>query len=353
MSFNLVNGDLLKADVDAIVNTVNCVGVMGKGIALQFRQKWPENYTAYKKECDAGAMRTGRMFVYGLGTLAGRPHYIINFPTKEHWKGKSQLSFITAGLVDLVRVIQDLKIQSIAIPPLGCGNGGLDWNIVRPLIKQALEALGDEVKVYVFEPVGAPKAEKLAVRTQKPKMTPGRAILIKLLSLYREMEYSLSKIEVQKLCYFAQEAGEPLRLKFEKNQYGPYAQNLRHVLTLIDGHYLSGVGDHDTSTPEIHLKEGALAEADVFLQDRPESNERLNRVAALIEGFETPFGMELLATVHWVAKRECPSDDVRCIVNGVHNWERSQPSWNERKRSIMTDAQIQIAVERLKSQKWI
>ena len=138
-------------------------------------------------------------------------------------------------------------------------------------------------------------------------MTPGRAILIKLIALYRELEYSLSKIEVQKLCYLAQCAGEPLKLDFEKNQFGPYAPKLRHVLTHIDGHYVQGVGDHDKAETELTLLPGAVDEANRFLLDHPDSLRRMEHVGQLIEGFETPYGMELLATVHWVATRMEPT----------------------------------------------
>jgi O-acetyl-ADP-ribose deacetylase (regulator of RNase III) len=128
---------LLKQDnVDAIVNTVNCVGVMGKGIALQFKNKWPANFTAYAAACKAGQVRPGRMLVFDSGGLV-KPNFIINFPTKDHWRGSSKIDFIRDGLVDLVAQVKRLRIRSIAVPPLGCGNGGLNWADVRPLIEAA------------------------------------------------------------------------------------------------------------------------------------------------------------------------------------------------------------------------
>lgn len=353
MSYTVTTGNLLKAEADAIVNTVNCVGVMGKGIALQFKKKWPENYKAYKKACDAGAVRPGTMHVHDLGELAGKPHFIINFPTKDHWRGKSQMAFVEDGLKDLVNVVKRMGIRSIAIPPLGCGNGGLEWSVVGPKIQAALASIADEVDVLAYAPAGAPKAADLVVRAEKPRMTAGRAVLIKLIALYRELEYSLSKIEVQKLCYFAQEAGEPLRLDYTKNQYGPYASKLRHVLNHIDGHYVEGVGDHDRAETELQLVKGAEAEADTFLQDHPDSCERMKRLGSLIEGFETPYGMELLATVHWVATRQCERDDFECILAGVRNWEPKKPEWNTRKASLMTEGQIRTALERLKTEGWL
>ena len=155
MSIALAHGDLLKQDdVDAIVNTVNCVGVMGKGIALQFRNKWPENFHAYEIACKAKKVRPGTMFVFDSGGLV-KPNFIINFPTKDHWRGKSSLKFIRAGMSDLVAHIRRLGIRSIAIPPLGCGNGGLHWDDVRPVIESAFVEL-PEVDVRLFPPDGAP-----------------------------------------------------------------------------------------------------------------------------------------------------------------------------------------------------
>lgn len=353
MSVTLTSGDLLKAEADAIVNTVNCVGIMGKGIALQFKKKWPENFKAYEKACRAGQVRPGKMFVHDLGRLAGKPYFIINFPTKDHWRGKSELSFIEDGLKDLVCVVEAHGIRSIAIPPLGCGNGGLDWEVVRPMIEKAFLPLKQSVEVLAYAPSGAPPATEMEVRTEKPRMTPGRAVLIKLIALYRELDYSLSKIEVQKLCYFAQCAGQPLKLNFEKNQYGPYASNLRHVLTHIDGHYVQGVGDHDSAETELTLLPGALEEAEKFLYDHADSHRRMERVGGLIEGFETPFGMELLATVHWVATRQCQGKGAECVMRGIEEWEPSQPKWNERKKELMTSSQVDIALRRLDEGGWL
>lgn len=147
-------GDLLKADTEALVNTVNTVGVMGKGIALQFKQAFPENFRAYKKACDAKQVQPGQMFTFATGNLFN-PRYIINFPTKRHWRDKSRLEDIKTGLRALVVEVQQLGIQSIAIPPLGCGNGGLDWSDVKPMITAAFASLPD-VRVFIFEPMGAP-----------------------------------------------------------------------------------------------------------------------------------------------------------------------------------------------------
>ena len=177
MTINSVMGNLLQQhDADAIVNTVNCVGVMGKGIALQFKKKWPDNFNAYAKACKADEVKLGHMFVFDLGGLA-TPRFIINFPTKGHWRSASRLQDIDSGLKDLAQQIQSLGIRSIAIPPLGCGNGGLDWDEVKPLIAKHLSGI-DSLDVRLFEPTDSIKATSLVTNSAKPKMTAGRAAIL-------------------------------------------------------------------------------------------------------------------------------------------------------------------------------
>lgn len=152
-------GDLLAEDAEALVNTVNCVGFMGRGIALRFKKAFPANFKAYEAACRRGEVRPGRMFVFETKQLAN-PRYVINFPTKRHWRGKSRLSDIDVGLEALVGEIRSRGIRSIAVPPLGSGLGGLNWTDVRPRIERALGPLPD-TRVVVFEPKGAPAATKM------------------------------------------------------------------------------------------------------------------------------------------------------------------------------------------------
>ncbi len=346
MAFKITQGDLLRQDdVDAIVNTVNCVGVMGKGIALQFKNKWPENNRAYELACKQKQVRPGRMFVFDSGGLV-KPNYIINFPTKDHWRGKSRIEFIRDGLVDLVKQVKRLGIRSIAIPPLGCGNGGLDWDEVRPLIEQAFDDLPD-VEVRLFEPAGAPDPKSMEVRTSRPRMTAGRAAILKVLDTYRTLEYGLSRIEVQKLAYFLQEAGENLKLSFVKNQYGPYSEELRHALNRMEGHFIRGLGDGVVEA-EIEPLEDALSEAEEFIAASGHAKlaQHVERVASLIDGFQSPYGMELLATVHWVATHEPDVNTLDQAIIAVH-------SWNTRKATIMQPAHVRAAWDRLTEQGWV
>ena len=346
MTIEITQGDLLKQDdVDAIVNTVNCVGVMGKGIALQFKNKWPSNFNAYETACKAKRVRPGSMFIFDSGGLV-KPNYIVNFPTKDHWRGKSQIEFIQDGLADLVAQIKSLGIKSIAIPPLGCGNGGLDWSEVRPLIEQAFANLPD-VQVRLFEPAGAPSPKSMEVRTARPKMTAGRAAILQVLDTYRALEYGLSRIEVQKLAYFLQEAGENLKLSFVKNQYGPYSDELRHALNRMEGHFIRGLGDGVVEA-EIEPMTDALVEAQAFIATNGYAglSQHVTRVANLIEGFQTPYGMELLATVHWVATREPNIRTPEQALSAVC-------AWNERKAKVMQPTHVRAAWDRLVEQRWL
>jgi O-acetyl-ADP-ribose deacetylase (regulator of RNase III) len=322
---------------------VNCVGVMGKGIALQFKNKWPENFVAYKAACDAKQVRPGKMMVFDAGAYA-QPHYIINFPTKDHWRGNSRLEYIRDGLVDLVAKVKELGIKSLAMPPLGCGNGGLDWADVRPMIEQAFAALSD-VELRLFEPGDAPAAKAVEVRTERPRMTAGRAAMLKAIELYRELDYGLSKIEVQKLGYFLQAAGQPLQLSFEKHHYGPYSEQLRHALNRMEGHFIIGLGDGNVE-PEIEPVAEALAEAQDFIAHSGDQalQERLARVQRLIDGFQSPYGMELLATVHWVQKEGAKSSDEALAQIST---------WSDRKRALMQPEHVQAAWNRLAAEQWL
>ena len=344
MTVRIKSGDLLKEKSDAIVNTVNCVGVMGKGIALQFKQRWPRNFKEYEAASKRKEIKPGRMFIYDLGEWE-KPRYIINFPTKVHWRGSSKLEYIDEGLRDLVKQANRLGIKSISLPPLGCGNGGLDWDDVRELVFAAFKDQPD-ISVNLFEPKGAPPAREMVNRTAKPNMTPARAAIIKIISIYREMEYGLTKIEVQKLAYFLEKAGQPLNLEFVKHSSGPYSDKLRHVLKALDGHYIVGVGDF-AGESDIALLPGAVVEADEFIRNSGDEDlvNHVERVRNLIKGFETPYGMELLATVHWVATQEPNVRSVDDAISAVQNW-------NARKRAVLREDHIRLAWDRLKNEGW-
>ncbi len=338
-------GNLLEADAQALVNTVNCVGQMGKGIALQFKQAFPDNFHAYQKAVKAGLVRPGSMFVFETGRYLN-PQLIINFPTKRHWKGKSRLEDIRSGLLALVEEINRRNIRSIAIPPLGCGNGGLDWQIVEPLIRDALAPLSG-VDVILYPPTGAPAAQDMPVRTPRPDMTAARALFVQAIHQYQQSQYRLTLLEIHKLAYFLQVAGEPLKLRYTAGIYGPYADNLNKVLTRIEGHFTRGFDGSLKPDTELQLLPGAVEQSEQELDRHPASRSRLARVADLIAGFETPYGMELLSSVHWVATQgEAPATDAATAVQRIHDW-------NSRKRKMFPPLHIEVAWKRLQDDYWL
>ncbi len=337
-------GNIIESKSEALVNTVNCVGVMGKGIALQFKQAYPEVFKEYARACRASEIQPGRMQIVALGRFDG-PKYIINFPTKRHWRGPSHIEDIRAGLDALVEDVRRLGISSISLPPLGCGNGGLDWAVVRPLIESAFKGFED-VNVIVFEPNGAPEPEKVIVRTPRPTMTRARAMLVRLLRQYLLPGDTASLLEVQKLAYFVHETGELPGMTFAKQKYGPYAETLNHMLKDMEGHFTRGFGD-GSRTAHIRLMEGAIEEADALLENDMDAQKRLSNVSKLIEGFETPYGMELLATVHWIMTNETSSiADAEIISKHIREW-------SERKGNLFVPDHIRLAQQRLRDHQWL
>lgn len=345
----LTKGNILEANAEALVNTVNTKGIMGKGIALQFKKAFPDAFKAYKKACDTGELNIGKVHVFECVT--SQPRYIINFPTKDDWKKPSRIEYIQKGLDSLIEAVQKYKIHSIAIPALGCGQGALKWKDVFPLIQSAFEKTPD-VNVILYPPQEAPASTNMPNTTERPHMTIGRAMVLKLLKQYCVLGYELTFLEIQKLLYFLQEAGEPLKLRFEKYHYGPYADNVRHVLSRFEGHFTTGFGEGRSNprTP-IRILPQALDEIENYLKEHHaqinEYNARLDRVKKLIMGFESPLGMELLATIHWLVKHESVD------ANNQEEITHKIQSWNQHKKNAMKPAHIQIAMERLKQEHWI
>ncbi len=340
-------GDMFAfaAEAEALVNTVNCVGVMGRGIALQCKRAFPENFKAYAAACKRGEVQPGRMFIFETGQMTN-PRYIVNFPTKRHWRGKSRMEDIDAGLNALSKEIHSRGIRSLILPPLGSGLGGLDWSVVRPRIEATLRQFED-LTAIVYEPGGGPTDTKANPSTDVPRMTPARVVVVSLMDRYLHglLDPFVTLLEVHKLMYFMQVAGEPLRLRFTKGHYGPYATNLRHLFHAIEGHLVSGYADGvDSPGKPLELVPGALSDAQAFLTNRPAIQERLRRVFRLVEGFESPFGMELLATVHWVAREE-GAQSADEVAARTYAWAQHKARFSRR--------QVDIAREVLQAQSWI
>jgi len=347
-------GNILEADAEALVNTVNTVGVMGKGIALMFKEAFPQNFKKYEAACKRQEVQIGHMFVTERENFIG-PKWIINFPTKQHWRGGSKLEWIEAGLRDLKRVIAENGIHSVAIPPLGSGNGGLDWNDVRPKIEEAFSLLND-VRVLVYEPTN--EYQNVAKRSGVEKLTPARALVAELVRRYWILGIECSLLEVQKLAYFLERSIEksglqnPLDLRFEADKYGPYAPRLAHLLDGLDGSYLHcGKRLGDASPLDvIWFEDSKRDKVAAYLgsgEAKPYSP-ALEKTSQLIDGFESPLGMELIATIDWLIQRDKVKPERDAIKAALKEWAGG-PKAAERKQRLFEDRLIDLALQRLTS----
>jgi O-acetyl-ADP-ribose deacetylase (regulator of RNase III) len=347
-----IQGNLFDAQVDAVVNTVNTVGVMGKGIALMFKEKFPENYEAYAGACKRGEVKIGSMFVTRSPELAG-PRWIINFPTKKHWRQPSKLEWIAEGLKDLRKVIADKGIRSVAIPPLGSGNGRLEWPAVRTLIETALSGLAD-TEVIVYEPTA--KYQSVAKGRGAEKLTPARAIIAEMIRRYGLLGLECSILEVQKLAWLLtrvlHQSGlkDPLKLSFDANRYGPFAPQLTHLLNALDGSYLHCEKRVADASPfdAIHFDQEWKPRLLAYLttSDAAAYVEAINKTDELIDGFQSPLGMEALATVDWLLSREQAQASLAGIRQAIKSW-RGGPASAERKQRLFSDRLLQASLDRL------
>lgn len=345
-------GNLLNADVEAVVNTVNTVGVMGKGIALMFKEAFPMNFKEYKAACKRDEVEVGRMFVTETGKLMG-PKWIINFPTKKHWRQPTKMEWITEGLKDLKKVIENNNIRSVAVPPLGCGNGGLDWHDVRPAIEDALDSLSG-VEVIVYEPTA--EYQNVAKRSGVEKLTPARALVAELVRRYWVIGIECSLLEIQKLAWFLErsikklELEDPLDLRFSANQYGPYAHRLNHLLNALDGSYLHCDKRIADASPldVIWFDDSRRERVNLYLnsEEARDYREALEATSALIDGFESPLGMELLATVDWIIHSEGATPTVEDVMEGLRKWPGGEEAAN-RKVRLFDVRMVELALKRL------
>lgn len=349
---HFTQGNLLEAKAEVLVNTVNTVGVMGKGIALMFKDRFTDNFRRYASACKAGEVKTGEMFVTEPRELDG-PRWIVNFPTKQHWRGDSRLEWVTEGLKDLRRFLIDKEVKSIAIPPLGAGNGGLDWALVREQIEQGLADL--DIEITVFEPTT--KYQNVAKRSGVEKLTPARALIAELVRRYWVLGMECSQLEIQKLAWFLERAIErrqpgdnPLKLEFSANKFGPYAYKLTKLLDGLDGSYLRSdkrIADADPFDV-IWFNDERKELVQAYLHSEAKAYvAALEDAAELIDGFESPFGMELLSTVDWLICREGVPPNVDALRAGLARWPAGTA---ERKSKIFDDRSISIALERLTHQ---
>jgi O-acetyl-ADP-ribose deacetylase (regulator of RNase III)/uncharacterized protein YwgA len=337
-----VKGNLLDSPAQALVNTVNTVGVMGKGIALQFKEAFPENFRQYKVACDRKELHPGKLLIVKELATHGEK-YVVNFPTKTHWRQNSKYEYVESGLQALVKAQNEYGWESIAIPPLGCGNGKLDWEKVKVLMEQYLSELDAEVTIY--EPNEAIKQLlQNQDKNKDTKLTPARAMLLYALYQYEALGEEASLFVANKLAYFLQRMGEPLRLKFEAHHFGPYSVQVGHVLYALNGVFLNGLEQKNAKAFEpLQMNYGKFKEVDEYVKKEltQEQSNRLSGLLHLVEGFQSSLSLELLATVDYILDKK-PGLDKEGVVKEVSRW-------SDRKKKMLKPEYVKIAFDHLEN----
>ncbi len=333
-------GNLLESEAEALVNTVNTVGVMGKGIALQFKNMFPNNFKLYAKACKNNELNIGQLLVTEEETLLTGKKIIINFPTKTNWRLPSEYQYIESGLTELIKVIKERNIKSIAIPPLGSGNGGLDWNKVKQIMEKHLS--DSNCNIYIYEPTAVIQE---VLKKERVKLTPARAMLLSVLyELVRNGEF-VSEFSSEKIAYFLQRFGakEAFKLEFQPNFYGPYSGKVKHVLYYLNGSYIMGYSSKDKKPfEELSLVPDAEIDVNNFL-NRPENSEykrTVDKTKSFLTGFYSAFGLELLSTIDFIIS-EKKTTAKETIVKELE-------SWSNRKKTLFNNERfIQVALNNL------
>jgi len=309
------------------VNTVNTIGVMGKGIALQFKRAYPNNFKSYHQACKNKEVEIGKLFVSKDGSVSTGEKLIINFPTKKDWRKPSEYEYIEKGLEDLLSVIDHYKIKSIAIPPLGAGNGGLEWGKVKSIITQYLDKL--DIEVLVYEPNTLIK-EKL--KKERVKLTDARALLLyALFDLVRNGEY-VSEFSSEKVAYFLQRFGarKYFKLTYEPNFYGPYSGKVRYLLNTLNGSYIMGYSDMSKKPFEpLTLVADGFEEVKKYIEMKPELKSIATNTIEFLNGFYSDFALELLSSIDFISLNENSLN--REIV------AKKLETWSDRKRSLFSN----------------
>jgi len=335
-----ITGNILDSSAQALVNTVNTLGVMGKGIALQFKKAYPNNFKAYEKSCKNKELQVGKMFVSIDSNITSGEKIIINFPTKNNWRNPSEYKYIEEGLDNLVEVIDNYQIKSIAIPPLGAGNGGLNWEKVKKIIEQKLGCL--KIDIYVYEPT-LQMQEHLA--KERVKLTDARALLLYVLfDLVKNGEY-VSEFSSEKVCYFLQKFGAKkfFKLEFEPNFYGPYSGKVRFVLNALNGSYLMGYSDMNKKPFEPLT---LLSDTFDTVKSHVEKNDELlvivNKTIVFLRGFYSDFALELLSSIDYISIKE-NSLEKQIILIGLEKW-------SDRKRTMFSNPKyLEVSIKHLQS----
>jgi len=337
---NFIEGNLLESDAEALVNPVNTVGVMGKGLALQFKDQFPENYKIYLKACKEKKLTVGHLLIHKEESSTGDKKIIINFPTKTTWRAPSEYAYIEEGLKKLAGAIKDQGIKSVAIPALGAGNGGLEWAKVKGLFIQYLSNI--DAAIFIYQPNYTIKE---IVKNEKVQLTPARAMLLAVLfDLVKNGEF-VSEFAAEKIAYFLQRFGgkEIFNLEFAPNFYGPYSGKVKHVLHYLNGSYITGYGGKDKRPfEELGIMMDTESDVLAYLEESASDihKKTVAKTKAFLEGFYSSFGLELLSTIDFIAQKN-NTKSVDLITSNLANW-------SNRKNTMFSNPKyIELAIDKL------
>lgn len=353
----IVIGDILKSNAQTIMNTVNCVGIMGRGIALEFKKRFPLMYKDYVKHCEDNLIKRGKPYLFKRLMYP----WIINFPTKDHWRSVSRLEDIDKGLQYLQAHYKEWGITSLAIPPLGCGQGQLDWRVVGPIIYKNIKEL--DIPVELYAPYGTPSEElqpsfldKIAKRgiplhkSVYPKISPAWASIVEILRRIEEEPFHppVGRTIFQKIAYFATVTGIPTSLHYQRGSYGPYTFALKkQITTLVYNDLIREERRGQMFSVHVgpafdKIKKEYKKHIDMWISN-------IDKVSDLIMRMDTKQA-EIAATVHFVAqelKRNCkmqPSE--KDVLNAVMQWK-------QRRRPPLNEKEVAMTVRNLNMLDWI
>ena len=348
-------GDLFASKAQTLVNTVNCVGVMGKGVALEFKKRFPEMFEDYVKRCRAGLVKLGEPYLYR--NLVGP--WILNFPTKHHWRSVSSLSSIVQGLRYLVAHYKEWGITSLAVPPLGCGHGQLEWRVVGPTLYRYLNSM--DIPVELYAPYGTP-GEQLAVDflsgatrsedsapPEKQRLTPALVALVEILARIEREPYHwpVGRTMFQKIAYFATMSGLPTGLSYRRASYGPFSDDVKQLITRLVNNGLvfeESVGQKLVIKPGRTYKDAISA----FHESLEQWNGTLDKIVDLFLRLNTREA-EIAATVHFTAN-QLICERQRATEQDVLDEVRR---WKQRRRPPLEDEEVAVAIRSLNAMKWI
>ncbi len=351
----VIMGDMFESQAQTLVNTINCVGVMGKGVALEFKRRFPEMFEDYVKRCEAKQVRLGRPYLFKRKF----PPWILNFPTKDHWRSVSRLEHIVEGLSYLQQNYKSWGITSLATPPLGCGYGQLEWRVVGPTLYKHLKVL--DIPVEIYAPFGTSheqleisfldNSEDMASRNvARYKIEPAWVAIVEVLRRIEDepFHWPVGRTTFQKIVYFATECGVPTRLQYRRGSFGPYAPALKERITAL---VTNGLVRETKQGRMFAIRVGPkFPDArKTYEQQVREWEPIIDKVADLFMRMNTQQA-EVAATVHFAAR------EVHSRPDGVPTEKEVLDAglkWKQKRRPPLEEKEVAVTVRNLNMLSWI